>query len=155
MKKTSLKTPVLQEFGHIARGGPLIIQEGGGPWSHGPIFFSPRFFLGTKNFGPKLGPIFFSLLPSCPMGKNQWLDFLFFFKNFGPIFFSEPMSGPIFFSFSDHPPGWLMVRPLYSLVLKHVCIHIHMTLQHSPFISRSCSVPPTLVYFPRASIDCA
>ena len=67
------------------------------------FFFSPRFFLGTKIFGPKLGPIFFHFLPLCSMGENQWLEFLFFQK-FWPVFFLEPMPGPIFFHFRT-PPG--------------------------------------------------
>ena len=60
------------------------INHPGGGWSveRWPDFFSsPTFFLGTKIFGPKLGPIFFSLFTIMPYGgKINGLDFLFFQK---------------------------------------------------------------------------
>ena len=78
---------------------------GGGPWSDGPIFFSPRFFLGTKIFEPKLGPIFFfHFLPLCPMGENQWLDFLFFQKFWPDFFFRSQCPDRFFFQFRTTPP---------------------------------------------------
>ena len=68
------------------------------------FFFSPRFFLGTKIFGPKLGPVFFLTFYHYALwGKiNGWIFHLS--KILARFFFSEPMSGPIFFIFSDHPP---------------------------------------------------
>ena len=72
------------------------------------FFFLPRFLLGTIIFGPNLGPIFFlHFLPLCPMGGNQWLDFLFFQK-FWPDFYFGANVQTIFFSFSDHPHPWMI-----------------------------------------------
>ena len=81
----------------ITKGWTINHPGGGGPWSDGPIFFSLRFFLGTKIFGPNLGPIFFSLFTIAAYGGKSMVGFFIFSKILARFFFSERMSGPIFF----------------------------------------------------------
>ena len=77
------------------RGGPLIIQGGSGPWSHGPIFYFENFFGGTKIFGLLLGPFFNFYNGAYGDFKPGWIFYSILFL--GPIFFSFGSLGPIFF----------------------------------------------------------